>query len=76
MIGSLLYLTASHLDIILSICLCAGFQGSSKESPLMSIRQILRYLADTRNLRLWYPQRRDFSLVGYTGVDYTGYKVD
>ena len=32
MIGSLLYLTASRLDIIFSICLCVRFQSCPKES--------------------------------------------
>ena len=32
MIGSLLYLTASRLDIMLSVCLCARFQANPKES--------------------------------------------
>jgi len=35
MIASLLYLTASRPDIIFSVCLCARFQASSKESHLM-----------------------------------------
>ena len=30
MIGSLLYLTASRLDIIFSVCMCARFQASPK----------------------------------------------
>ena len=31
MIGSLLYLTASRLDILFSVCLCARFQSNPKE---------------------------------------------
>lgn len=34
MIGSLLYLTASRPDIMFSVCLCARFQASPKESYL------------------------------------------
>jgi hypothetical protein len=31
MIGSLLYICASRLDIMLSVCMCARFQSNSKE---------------------------------------------
>ena len=34
MIGSLLYLTTSRLDIMCSVCLCARFQACPKESHL------------------------------------------
>ena len=34
MIGSLLYLTASRLDIMFSVCLCARFKSCLKESHL------------------------------------------
>ena len=76
MIGSLLYLTASRPDIMFSVCLCARFQASPKESHLTCVKRIFRYLAETKNLGLWYPRGGDFSLVGYTDADYAGYKVD
>ena len=44
MIGSLLYLTASRLDIMYSVCLCARFQSCPKESHLSVVKRILRYL--------------------------------
>jgi len=76
MIGSLLYLTGSRPDILFTVRLCVRFQTSPKESHLTSIKRIFRYLAGTKNLGLWYPRGGDFSLVGYTDVDYTGYTVD
>ena len=76
MIGSLLYLAASRLDIMFSVCLYARFQAVPKESHLKCVKRIFRYLAGTKNLELWYPKGGDFSLVGYTDVDYAGYKVD
>ena len=47
MIGSLLYLTASRLDIMFSVCLCARFQSCSIESHLIAIKRIIRYLKGT-----------------------------
>ncbi|MDQ4222828.1 hypothetical protein RBK84_00360, partial [Pseudomonas aeruginosa] len=38
MIGSLLYLTASRLDIMMSVCLCARFQANPKESHLRAVK--------------------------------------
>jgi hypothetical protein len=52
MIDSLLYLTASRPDIIFSICLCARYQANPKESHLVALKRILRYVKCTLNLRL------------------------
>ena len=52
MIGSLLYLTASKPDTIFCVCLCARFQASLKESHLIVLKRIFRYLFGTQNLGL------------------------
>ena len=51
-IDSLLYLTANIPDIIFSMCMCAKFQSNLKESHLITIKRILRYLKKTQNLGL------------------------
>ena len=56
MIGSLLYLCASRPDILLSVCTCARFQATPKESHHKAVKHILRYLAHTPTLGLWYPR--------------------
>jgi hypothetical protein len=76
MIGSLLYLTASRPDIMFSVCMCARFQSSPKEAPLVAIRRILRYLKHTPSIGLWYPKGARFQLVGYSDSDYAGCKID
>jgi hypothetical protein len=76
MIGSLLYLCASRPNISLSVCLCARYQAVPKESHLMAFKQILRYLAHTPCLGLWYPKGAIFSLVAYSDSDGVGDKVD
>ena len=50
MIGSLLYLCASRPDIMLSVCMCARFQATPKESHHKAVKNSLRYLAHTRLL--------------------------
>ena len=39
MIGSLLYVTASRPDVMFSVCLCARFQASPRESHLKQQRE-------------------------------------
>ena len=50
MIGSLLYLTASRLDIMFSVCLCAKFQKEIREFHFSIVKHIFRYLIGTPNL--------------------------
>ncbi|KAI3702115.1 hypothetical protein L6452_27815 [Arctium lappa] len=76
MIGSLLYLTASKLDIMLATYLCARFQANPKESHLNAVKRIFRYLKWTKNLGLWYPENSGFDLMAYIDSDYGGYKLD
>jgi hypothetical protein len=76
MVGSLLYLTASRPDIMFATCLCARFQSDPKESHMMAIKRIFKYLKGTPNLGLWYPKGTGFNLVGYTDSDYAGCRID
>ena len=47
LIGSLLYMTASRLDVMFSVCMCARYQASPRESHLKAAKRILRYLKHT-----------------------------
>jgi hypothetical protein len=55
-IGSLLYVTASRLDVMFSVCICARFQVSPRESHWKATKRILRYLKHIQNIGLWYPK--------------------
>ncbi|CAI8597397.1 unnamed protein product [Vicia faba] len=76
MIGSLLYLTASRPDIMFSVCLCARFQENPKESHLMAVKRIMKYLKGTTNVGLWHPKGSVCNLVGYYDADDVGCKTD
>ena len=39
-----------------SMCMCARFQASPRESHLKATKKILRYLKHTQNVGLWYPK--------------------
>ena len=47
MIGSLLYVTASRMDVMFSVRMCVRFQVSPRESHLKTTKRILRYLKHT-----------------------------
>ena len=72
MIGSLLYLTASRPDLQLSVGICARFQSNPKQSHLNAIKWILRYLAATTNLGLWYTKGTAYDVIGYCDADFAG----
>ena len=76
MIGSLLYLTASRPDIMYSVCVCARFQSSPKESHLHAVKKNLKYLKRTMNLGLWYPKSACFDFIAYSNSDFAGSMLD
>jgi hypothetical protein len=76
MIGSLLYLCASRLDIMLTVCMCARFQANPKEVHLRAVKRIMRYLVYTPKFGLWYPKGSAFDLIGYSDADWAGCKID
>ena len=76
MIASLLYLTTSRLNIMLSLCLCARYQADSKESHFLAIKRIMQYLVSTPHLGLWYPKSNTCSLLSYLHVDFIGSRTD
>ena len=72
MIGSLLYLTASILDIAFSVGVCAQFQVAPKESHLTAFKQIICYINGTSNNGIWYSKDSNECLVGYSDVNWAG----
>jgi transposase InsO family protein len=76
MIGSLLYLTASRPDIMFAVCLCARFQSCPKESHLVAVKRILRYLIGSFDYGLWYPRSASFDLLEYSDADYAGCRIE
>ena len=65
MIDSLLYLTANRLDIMFSVCLCARFQSYPKESHLIAVKRIIRYLKGTIGMGLWYLKTGQFFITSF-----------
>jgi hypothetical protein len=61
MIGSLLYVAASRPNVVFSLCMCARFQSSPRESHLKATKRILRYLKHTQNVGCGIPKEHSLS---------------
>jgi hypothetical protein len=72
MIGSLLYVTASRTDVMQAVGQIARFQATPKETYVMVVKRISRYLKAIEDYGLWYPKENDLSLVAYIDVDWEG----
>nr|GEU51284.1 hypothetical protein [Tanacetum cinerariifolium] len=76
MIGSLMYLTSSRLDIMFAVCVCARYQVNLKVSHLSVVKRIFRYLKGQLKLIFWYPKDSPFDLVAYIDSDYARASLD
>jgi hypothetical protein len=65
MIGSLLYVTTSRPDVMQVVGQVARFQATPKESHVLEVKRIFRYLKGTEEFGLWYPKGKDISLISY-----------
>nr|GEW16856.1 uncharacterized mitochondrial protein AtMg00810-like [Tanacetum cinerariifolium] len=76
MIGFLMYLTTSRPDIQFLICLCVRYEANPKESHLIDVKRIFRYLKGTSSIGMWYPKCSGFDLKRYSNSDYVGCNMD
>ena len=72
MIGCLLFLIASRLDISFSVGVCARFQANPKISHLTAIKRIIKYVNGTSDFGLFYSKELNISFVGYSNADWAG----
>jgi hypothetical protein len=70
MIGSLLYITTSRPDIMHVVGMVGRYQSAPKQSHLLAVKRIFRYLKETMNYGLWYPKNQNFQLSVYSDVDW------
>jgi hypothetical protein len=70
MIGSLLYITTSHPDIMHVVVMVGRYHFAPKQSHLITIKRIFKYFKGTMNYGLWYPKNHNFQLSVYLNVDW------
>ncbi|GKB77413.1 retrovirus-related pol polyprotein from transposon TNT 1-94 [Tanacetum coccineum] len=73
MVGALMYLTASRLDIVHATCYCARYQVRPTEKHLKEVKRIFQYLKNIINMGLWYPKDTGFELTTFSDLDHAGY---
>ncbi|GJY09073.1 retrovirus-related pol polyprotein from transposon TNT 1-94 [Tanacetum coccineum] len=72
MVGSLMYLIASRLDLMFVVCMCVRYQAKATKKHLTAVKRIFRYLKGTINMGLWYPKDTGFDLTAFVDSDYAG----
>jgi hypothetical protein len=70
MIGSLLYITASRPDIMQVVGMVGRYQSAPKQSHLVAVTRIFKYLKGTMNYGMWYPRNQNFQLTAYSNADW------
>ena len=76
MIGSMLYVTSSIPYVMHFIGQVAIFQVAPKESHIMGVKKIFRYLKGTMDFGLWYPKGNELTLIDYLDADWVGFVDD
>ena len=72
MIGSLLYVTTSRLDVMHAVGQVARFQAAPTEAHVVAIKRIFWYLQGTKEFGLWYPKGNQLDLAAFSDVDCAG----
>ena len=69
MIGSLLYLTASRPDISYNLGMCARYQANPKESHMIALKRIIKYVKTIANFGVWYSKDTNDVLARYSDTN-------
>ncbi|GJW11711.1 hypothetical protein Tco_1577538 [Tanacetum coccineum] len=72
MVGTLMYLTSSRLDLVYAVCMCARYQARPTEKHLHAVKRIFRYLKGTVNRGLWYLKDFAIALTAFADADHVG----
>ncbi|PNX82628.1 putative LRR receptor-like protein kinase, partial [Trifolium pratense] len=72
MIGCLMYLLATRLDLTFSVCLIARYMERLNEIHLVAAKRVLRYIKGSMNYGVLYKKNCELALKGWTYSDYAG----
>jgi hypothetical protein len=50
----------------------ARFQATPKESHVLAVKRIFKYIKGTKEVGLWYPKVKDLSLIAYIDANCVG----
>nr|GEY08816.1 hypothetical protein [Tanacetum cinerariifolium] len=72
MVGTLMHLTSSRLNLVYPICMCAWYQARPTKKHLHAVKRIFRYLRGTVNRVLRYSKDSTIALTTFADVDHAG----
>lgn len=75
-VGSLRYLTATRPDLIYSVNMVSRYMENPRESHMLAVKRILRYVQGTSVLGIQYKRSDARELVGCVDSDYAGDEDD
>ncbi|XP_043687617.1 secreted RxLR effector protein 161-like [Telopea speciosissima] len=55
-----------------AVCMVARFQSSPKETHVVAVKRILKYLKGSMEHGLWYPRKKNFELTAYSNANWEG----
>ena len=70
LIGSLIYLTLTRLDIFYPVGVVSRYMSNPNKSHLDAVKRILRYVKGTINFGILYKETKDCQVMGYCNADY------
>ncbi|XP_031280328.1 uncharacterized protein LOC116138799 [Pistacia vera] len=72
LIGCLLYLTATKLDLMYATSLLSRFMSNPSEIHLRVAKRVVRYIKGIPEFGVWFKRFEDFQLVRYSDSDWAG----
>ena len=75
-VGRLIYLTHTRPDLSFAVGLLSRFMHHPTKHHFGAAKRVLRYVAGTKNLGVWYVKNEEFFLTGYTDSDWAGSQDD
>ena len=64
------YIIASRPDISCSVGVCARYQANPKESHMIALKRIIKYVKTTADFGVWYNKDINVVLAGYSDTDW------
>jgi hypothetical protein len=70
LIGSLIYLTNTQLDISYAVIILSHFMQQPRDNHWNETKRVLRYIQGTKDFGLLYKKTKNFVLGGFSNVDF------
>jgi hypothetical protein len=72
MIGIILYVIASRPDVMQAVGHVTRFQVAPKETHVLAVKRIFKYIKGTTDFGLWYPKGNELTMVAYMDANWAG----